>query len=102
MQTQIRLKKDGSIRTYGLRASAVPYREEIEASLIKGDKVVIDFSGSDATQSFIDELIGALIIKNGRPVISKLAFENCTSDVQGIIKFVVRDRLNQFEQNQVA
>ncbi|MNC80484.1 hypothetical protein D3C75_1332900 [compost metagenome] len=56
---------------------------------------MIDFSGADVTQSFIDELIGALILKNGREVISHLIFENCSADVKGIISFVVRDRVMQ-------
>ncbi|URD45484.1 STAS-like domain-containing protein (plasmid) [Pseudomonas sp. BYT-5] len=102
MQTQIRLKKDSSIRTYGMRASAIPYREKIELSLNAGEDVVIDFAGTDVTQSFVDELIGALILKNGRDIISHLAFENCTSDVKGIIKFVVRDRLIQMQKQAVA
>ncbi|QZA98203.1 STAS-like domain-containing protein [Pseudomonas mandelii] len=98
MQTQIRLGRDDSIRTYGMRASAIPYREEIERSLITGESVLIDFSGNDVTQSFVDELIGALILKNGRQVISRLAFENCTNDVKGIIKFVVHDRVRQLQK----
>lgn len=98
MQTLIRLGKDSSIRTYGMRASAIPYREEIERSLFTGESVLIDFSGNDVTQSFVDELIGALILKNGRQVISRLAFENCTNDVKGIIKFVVHDRVRQVQK----
>lgn len=75
MQTQIRLSRDSSIRTYGMRASAIHYRTEIERSLSSGESVVIDFAGNDVTQSFVDELIGALILKEGRQVVSRLAFK---------------------------
>lgn len=102
MQAQVRLKQDETVRTYGIRATAVPYREEIERVIDDADSVVIDFRNKDATQSFIDELIGALVLRRGRGVLSKLVFENCTAQVKAIIRFVVQDRLAQVAQRAVA
>lgn len=86
-----------SIGTLGMRASAAPYRLEIEGCIRSGSKVAIDFSGKDATQSFVDELIGGLILKHGRVILNSLSFKNCSPDVKSIIKFVVNDRVHQVE-----
>lgn len=99
MITQVRLAiGSDTIRTLGMRSSAAPFRKEIEHNLDSGDTVAVDFQGHEATQSFVDELIGALVLKRGRAVLSKLSFKNCSNDVKSIIKFVVSDRLQQIEQ----
>lgn len=98
MQTQINLSTGSeTIRTLGMRASATPYRKEIERCLETGQSVAIDFSGKDATQSFVDELIGGLILKRGRSILSNISFRNCPDDVKSIIKFVINDRANQLK-----
>ncbi|OBZ25495.1 hypothetical protein BS643_12565 [Pseudomonas protegens] len=100
MQTQkISLARSKTIRTLGMRASATPYRKEIETSLDNGMNVAIDFSGNEATQSFVDELVGALVLKRGRGVLSRLSFSNCPDDVKAIIKFVINDRVHQLEDS---
>ncbi|WJO23187.1 STAS-like domain-containing protein [Pseudomonas soli] len=86
-----------SIGTLGMRASAAPFRQEIEGCIGNGSKIAIDFSGKDATQSFVDELIGGLILKHGRIILSSMTFKNCSDDVKSIIKFVVNDRVHQRE-----
>lgn len=102
MQAQVSLKKDETVRTYGIRATAVPYRDQIEQALKQCDSVVVDFRGYEATQSFVDELIGALVLRNGRAILSKLIFENCTAQVKTIIRFVVKDRLHQVQGRAAA
>lgn len=98
MQTQkISLARSQTIRTLGMRASATPYRKEIETSLDSGMNVAIDFSDNEATQSFVDELVGALVLKRGRGILSRISFKNCPDDVKAIIKFVVNDRVHQLE-----
>lgn len=100
MQTQmISLARSSTIRTLGMRASATPYRKEIETSLDNGMDVSIDFSGNEATQSFVDELVGALVLKRGRAILSRISFKNCPDDVKAIIKFVISDRVHQLEDN---
>lgn len=96
MQTLINLVAGSeTVRTLGMRASATPYRKEIERCLDTGYTVAIDFSGKDATQSFVDELIGGLILKRGRTILASISFQNCPDDVKSIIKFVVNDRAHQ-------
>ena len=98
MQTHINLAAGSeTVRTLGMRASATPYRKEIEQCLDTGNTVAIDFSGKDATQSFVDELLGGLILKRGRAVLQRLSFKNCPDDVKSIIKFVVNDRAHQLQ-----
>lgn len=99
MTTQVKLAiGSDTIRTLGMRSSAAPFRKEIELNLDGGNTVAVDFQGHEATQSFVDELIGALVLKRGRAVLSLLSFKNCSADVKSIIKFVVSDRLQQIEQ----
>lgn len=99
MSTQISLANESNkaIRTLGMRSTATPIRREIEQELSRGSAVSIDFSNKDATQSFVDELIGALVLKYGRPVLAKISFKNCSDDVKSIIRFVINDRVHQIE-----
>lgn len=102
MQAQVCLKQDDSVRTYGIRDTAVPYRDQIEQLLPSVDSIVIDFGHKDATQSFVDELIGALVLRHGAQVMSKLVFEKCNSEVKAIIRFVVLDRIQQLSTRAAA
>lgn len=77
--------------------AAVPVREALEIALAQaGAEVVLDFSGISATQSFIDELVGALVLRSGPDVLSHIVFKGCSDDVRAIIEFVVSDRCDQF------
>jgi hypothetical protein len=103
MQTLINLAAGSeTVRTLGLRASATPFRKQIESKLDDGSNVVIDFSGKEATQSFVDELIGALVLRRGRTVISQMTFKNCPDDVKSIIKFVINDRFQQLMEERAT
>lgn len=87
------LATDG--RLLGARPAAFPIRDQIEQALQSGDNVVIDFAGIHVTQSFVDELIGVLVMQRGKAVLSSLTFKNCSSEVKAILHFVVSDRLDQ-------
>lgn len=77
--------------------AAVPVREELEIALAQaGAEVVLDFSDVSATQSFIDELVGALVLRSGPDVLSRIVFKGCSDDVRAIIEFVVSDRCDQY------
>ncbi|WP_347505206.1 STAS-like domain-containing protein [Pseudomonas anguilliseptica] len=102
MNAYVRLNRTDGVRTFGIRATAVPYREQVEQGLVADKSVVIDFGGYEATQSFIDELVGSLMLRYGRQVIEKLVFENCPAEVKGIIRFVVRDRAQQLSKAAAA
>jgi STAS-like domain of unknown function (DUF4325) len=80
----------------GSRDRAIPLRMKIAADLDAGHKVEIDFFGTEATQSFVDELIGLLILDRGETVLSEVTFKNCSSTMQAIIRFVIGDRLQQY------
>ncbi|MDN6857291.1 MULTISPECIES: STAS-like domain-containing protein [unclassified Pseudomonas] len=100
MHAQISLATGSeTIRTLGMRATATPFRMEIERHLKLGEAISIDFSNKDATQSFVDELVGALILKHGRTVLAQLTFKNCSDDLKSIIRFVINDRVTQVETN---
>lgn len=102
MNACIRLSRNDGVKTFGIRATAEPYRRQVEEALREAGSITIDFGGYEATQSFVDELIGSLMLRHGREVVSKLVFENCSPDVKGIIRFVVRDRAGQLASSVAA
>ncbi|WP_050485100.1 STAS-like domain-containing protein [Bordetella bronchiseptica] len=79
----------------GQRHSARPIRDHINQCLKLEERIRIDFSGIEITQSFADELLGALVIQHGPDVLAKLSFAGCSESVKGIITFVVKDRIHQ-------
>ena len=81
-------------RLRGSRFAALPLRDRIESLLAEGHTVTVDFAHSNPTQSFVDELIGALVMDRGLEVLKSLKFANCTDEVKAIIHFVVSDRLD--------
>ncbi len=80
----------------GARATASSLREQVEVALAQGQEIVFDFSGVDATQSFIDELIGVLILSNGPEILDRLVFKSCSDNARAVIEFVAADRCDQF------
>lgn len=82
----------------GRRQTALPLRERIEAVLSCGGEVALDFSGIEATQSFIDELVGVLVLKQGPTVLEQVLFKGCSESVIAIVRFVVADRARQFKR----
>ena len=76
---------------------AAPLREKLEVALAQqGTEVVLDFTGITATQSFVDELVGVLVLRHGPDVLARIIFKGCSDDVQAIIEFVAADRCDQF------
>jgi hypothetical protein len=96
MQSHIQLTNYAHGRLVGARVTAMPLREVVAHALAEGHEVVFDFSAVSATQSFIDELIGALVLRQGPDVLKRLIFKSCSDDVRAIIEFVVSDRVDQF------
>lgn len=93
MTTQmISLQSHATTQMMGMRHAALPLRDRIEGALARGEEVTVDFSGMEATQSFIDELVGVLVAKHGLEVLKHLVFKGCSRDVQRIMQFVVADR----------
>lgn len=83
-------------RFIGTRATASMLREQVEVVLAQGCEVAFDFGGVEATQSFVDELIGSLILRNGPDILSRIIFKSCSDDVRAVIEFVATDRCDQY------
>jgi len=98
MRTQISLIQHAHGRLIGARETAVPLRLPVEQALAVGAEVVFDFSGVEVTQGFVDELIGALILKRGPDVLAQMVFKACSDEVRAIIEFVASDRADQYRK----
>ena len=85
-------------RLVASRSTAQQLRVSVEQALGQQRDVVLDFSGVSATQPFIDELIGVLILKRGPIILDRLVFQSCSDDTRAVIEFVATDRSNQFNQ----
>lgn len=84
-------------RLLGTRPLALPIRDTIEAALAADalEKVEIDFEGTNPTQSFVDELIGVLVLEHGPKILQRLVMKNCTDSVKSILHFVVSARIDR-------
>ena len=93
---RIDLKQNAPTRMMGMRQSALPLRERMESALAEGGRVDLDFTDVEATHSFIDELIGVIVGKQGPTVLSQISFKGCSATVKGILQFVAADRAKDF------
>lgn len=98
MRTQISLHEHAHGRLIGARVTAVPLRLQVEEALANGADVVFDFSGIKVTQSFVDALIGEVILKRGPDVLAQMVFKACSDEVRAIIEFVAADRADQYRK----
>jgi hypothetical protein len=65
-------------------------RNEITPALEKGESVVLNFAGVEATtQSFIHALISDLLRKRGSAILDSIEFKSCNETVRKIITIVV-------------
>lgn len=96
MSTQIALHQFAIGRMLCMRSSAIPIRKTIELALEKEREVVVNFTGVEVTQSFVDELLGALILREGPEIMQRLILKGCSEQTRGIVKFVAADRAEQF------
>lgn len=93
MTTQIiSLQSYASTKMMGMRCSALPVRGRIEEALALGVDIALDFSGVEATQAFVDELVGVLVVQRGADILRHIKFKGCSKDVQAIVQFVVTER----------
>lgn len=96
MREQITLQGVAMHGFVGSRIKAMPLREQAENLLANTAEIVLDFSGVDATQSFVDELVGGLVLRHGPDILERLIFKGCSLDVKAIIQFVADDRCDQY------
>lgn len=81
------------------RERAIPIRLEIDSHLAKGEVVELNCEGVEATQSFMDELVGLIVLERGASTLNQLRFRKCSPDMKAIIQFVVGDRAAQHERD---
>ncbi len=97
MQAAFSIFEHTKAQFLGSRFRARELREELEQVLARADEVVLDFTGmKSATQSFVDELVGVLILKHGPDIVRRLVFKGCAEDIKEIIGFVVSTRTDDF------
>jgi len=82
-------------RLLGARYSAHGLRDRVERLVDADGAVSIDFGGTTPTQSFVDELVGVLVIERGERILDSLVFKNCSSTTKAILHFVISDRIDQ-------
>ena len=88
---------------YGTRSRAFEFRDQIEHFLdTDAERIIIEFEGISATQSFIDKLLGVLIVQRGIDTVRRLVFKDCSEDLKAIIGFVLNDRIEQLEDARQA
>ncbi len=81
------------------RYVATPIRHKLELFLEDHKNIILDFSRvPNATQSWVDELLGKLVLKDGKELLNRIQFKNCTPNLRELIKFVVTDRVQDHEK----
>ncbi|MCF6281459.1 MAG: STAS-like domain-containing protein [Candidatus Polarisedimenticolaceae bacterium] len=100
MNTSLTVLRSGEQNSFlGTRFHAQPIREQLEECLARNEVVTIDFSGvSGVTQSFIDELLGRIVLEQGADIIDRMRFKGCTSDLQTIIQVVLGRRARDYKE----
>lgn len=94
---QIFLNQHAHGHLVGSRVAAAPLREELEIAFAQhGAEATLDFTGITTSQSFVDELVGVLVLRHGPDVLARIVFKGCSDDVRAIIEFVVTDRCDQY------
>ena len=88
------LKSNADKDFFSSRTHAALLRKEIQTHLGFFQSVTIDFSDTEMTQSFADELIGVLAFLKGPELFKKIKFKGCSEEMKKIINFVVTQRLS--------
>lgn len=83
------------------RYEAIPVRKQLESFLAEHGTATIDFQHiPKATQSWVDEVIGKFVLKDGAVFLKRVKFQNCSPVIQDIIRFVVADRMRDYKEHQ--
>ena len=98
MSQVIQLSERSETHFLGSRFSARDLRQELEDALVEHEQVTLDFNSTFVTQSFIDKLLGVLILKNSPEILNKVVFRNCSVDVRAILQLVVSTRSDDYRK----
>lgn len=83
------------------RYEAIPVRKQLESFLAEHGTATINFQQiPQATQSWVDEIVGKFVLKEGTAFLKRVKFQGCTPVIQDIIRFVVADRVRDHEEQQ--
>lgn len=81
----------------GTRPRAHAPREQVARLLAETQEdIEVDFTGVAVSQSFADELVGALLLQMGPDILNRVVFKGCSDSVKAAIEFVVADRYDEF------
>jgi len=98
---QIALGQKGHGAFIGSRSSGCRARLELQEALDHHPKVTVDFTGLRmVTQSFVDELVGVLILEYGPNILQRLEFKGCNEAIRTVIRFVVNSRTRDYQRQQ--
>jgi STAS-like domain of unknown function (DUF4325) len=86
----------------GTRYSAIDFRERIEGQLESCRSVELNFAGAFVTQSFVDELLGPLILRMGASALERLTFSGCSEEAKAIVRLVIAARIRDYTTRQHA
>jgi|SRR5450759_747261 hypothetical protein len=84
----------------GTRFEGRALRLELERGLSLPDSTPmrLNFSGVTITQSCADEFLGVLVAIQGKALIDRLVFQNCSPDVRAVLELVIGSRLENHAQ----
>lgn len=78
----------------GSRFTGREVRERLAAELSADQSVMIDFAAVQSVgDSFLDEMLGMLIVRQGPSVLRQLVFANCARPIEEAIRFSVEEAL---------
>jgi len=96
VKNKILLAEIAKANFLGSRYSAGSLRQKIIDSLLDNEKVLVDFNKVNVTQSFVDELLGRIILELGPSIIKRLSFMHCSDATKAIIKLVISTRIDDY------
>jgi hypothetical protein len=88
---------DPAVYMLGTRDVAGPLRDRVETALAHdAARVCVDFRDVLVSHSFMDEFLGALILRHGPAALDRVVLRNCVADVQATAQLVAAVRLREF------
>jgi hypothetical protein len=98
MKKSIQLAATTGLRVLGTRYLARRIRQSLSDDVVQSSGVEIDFTGTEVTQSFVDELLGPLLLRHGEKVLETVVFRGCSENARAVIMFVISGRLSDYEK----
>jgi len=87
----------------GSRSAGCQARLELQEALDQHAKVELDFTGLHmVTQSFVDELVGVLILEYSPDILQRIEFKGCNEAIQTVVRYVVNSRTRDYLHRQGA